>query len=85
VTDPKPNDLLVWYIPCPPRQSYRQPVANLGEALAVLDFIRTVQAGVPTQAGVVRWEPDGDGDGGYEWCDVDDHELAEIAAFLAAQ
>jgi hypothetical protein len=83
VTDPRPNDLLVWYIPCPPRRSYRQPVANLGEALTVLDFIRFVQAGIPTQAGVVRWEPDGEG--GYEWADVDDHELETVAAFLAAQ
>ncbi|MFE7744425.1 hypothetical protein [Nocardia sp. NPDC057455] len=83
MTDPNPGDLRVWYVPCPPRCSYTQSVANLAEALAVLDFVRLVQAGVPTQMGVVRWQPDEDGD--YEWCDVEDDELADVAAVIATQ
>lgn len=82
---PKPGDLRVWYVPSPPTHSYTQPVQHLGEALAVLDHIRLVQAGVPTQMGVVRWEPDGENDGEYEWTNVEDHELAEVRAALAAQ
>jgi hypothetical protein len=81
--NPKLGDLRVWYVPCPPRCSYTQPVANLAEALAVLDFIQLVQTGVPTQMGVVRWLPDDDGE--YDWFDVEDHELADTAAVIANQ
>lgn len=88
---PKPLDLAVWYIPFPPRKALRINVRNLGEAVAVLGTLEAVTAyetvhgirkEVPSQAGVVRWEPDGDG--GWEWTDVGDHELDDVAAQLAA-
>ncbi|WP_157119788.1 hypothetical protein [Nocardia xishanensis] len=80
---PKPGDLVVWYVPMPPVRSYTQPVQHLVEAIAVLDHIRLVQTGRPTQIGVSRWEPDGDGE--FEWTEVEAHELDEVKVALAAQ
>jgi hypothetical protein len=78
---PKPGDLRVWYVPNPPATPWRTPVKNLGEALLVLNALERIGAH-RSQSGVIRWESDGDG--AHRWFDIDDHELTEVAAALAA-
>lgn len=80
MTGSNPGDLRVWYVPDPPGTPWRTPVKNLGEAVLVLDTLARIGTH-HSQSGVIRWEPDGDG--GHTWCDVDDHELTEVAAALA--
>ncbi|WP_280465986.1 hypothetical protein [Nocardia brasiliensis] len=81
MTATKPGELRVWFIQDPPGIAWRTPVANLGEANLVLDALDRIGTH-HSQAGVLRYEPDDTGR--YRWFDVDQHELDEVAAALAA-
>lgn len=85
LADPKPDDLVVWYIPQVPMKAFRYPAPDLNTAVLMLDalcrfslfeFDNNVKPDFSSAAGISRWETDGEG--GFDWYDVDDFELRDL-------
>lgn len=83
-TGPKPGDLKVWYIPQVPMPHFSVPAESLREAVKLLDAITSfsafefenrVKPDYSDAGGISRWESDGEG--GYDWYDVDEFELRD--------
>lgn len=81
---PKPGDLIVWYIPQVPMPAFKWPAKDLVDAAniqAVLEnfsayeFHSRVKPDYADLSGVSRYEEDGEG--GFDWFDVDDEETSE--------
>lgn len=78
---PKEGDLAVWWIPQIPGTAFRVHVDSIKEGreleivLAEYDLFQYAQRVKPDYSnagGVIRWEPDGEG--GFDWYDVDEEE-----------
>lgn len=78
------GDLKVWYVPQVPMPAFEAAVPDLATAKAVSDALSAfslfeyenrVKPDYADAGGVARYEPDGDG--GFDWFDVDDYELEE--------
>ena len=85
---PTEGDIQIWYIPQLPGKAYtvNVPSRDLGEAQRILDaiiglsifeFENKVKPDYSDAAGITRWETDGDG--GFNWFEVDEEEIEEAA------
>ncbi|MFF4026947.1 hypothetical protein ACFYY5_29265 [Nocardia elegans] len=89
---PKLHDLRVWYTADPPRKAVHIHVPDMAYALTVLATLEAVTAyetvhqirrEVEVQAGVQRYEVNGDG--GWDWYDVETWELDVTQEVLDAE
>lgn len=88
-TKPVEGDIQIWYIPQIPGKPYTVNVLSrdLGEAYRILDaiiglsifeFENKVKPDYADAAGICRWESDGDG--GFNWYEVDEEEIEEATS-----
>lgn len=79
---PREGDLSAWYIPQVPMRAFRVSVPDLATGALVLDALSAfslfeyenrVKPDYSDAGGVARWETDGDG--GFDWYDVDYDEI----------
>lgn len=82
--DPREGDFRVWYIPQVPMAAFTVDVSDYAtgrELLEVLgrfslyEYIHRVKGDYADAGGISRWESDGYG--GFDWCDVDEDEMAQ--------
>jgi hypothetical protein len=86
---PSEGDIRVWYIPQVPMSAYEVdvPSRKLSEAvriqdaiigLSIFEYKNRVKPDYADAAGIVRYESDGEG--GFEWYELDEEEIAELIA-----
>lgn len=84
-TTPVEGDLKVFYAPQVPMKAFEVKAIDLPDAVRVLSIITNfsifeyenkIKPDYSDYGGVVRYEADGEG--GFEWCDVDQDELDEF-------
>lgn len=82
--NPQEGDLRVWYAPQIPMPAFTVGVPDFKTGLEILDvlglfsmyeFENRVKADYADAGGISRWESDGEG--GFDWCDVDESEMKE--------
>lgn len=86
MSTPTEGDIRVWYIPQLPMEPYIVPVPSrdLAEAiriqdaivgLSIFEFEHNVKPDYSDATGIERYETNGDG--GFDWYDVEEFELEE--------
>jgi len=78
------GDLQVWYVPQLPMPAFKVSAPDLPTAVLLLDTLgrfslfeyeNRVKPDYADMGGISRWESDGEG--GFEWCDLDNYDIEE--------
>lgn len=78
------GDLEVWYIPQVPMKAFKYPVPSIAVGKTVLDALEMfslfeyenrIKPDYADAGGIIRYEEDGDG--GFDWFDVEDEEAED--------